>query len=59
VEAGGRRGGDYKKIRGGKNPLPYPHWVKEKGKRGFERYGTNIEYKIFYSVFLITKGVLT
>jgi len=34
VEAGGRRGGDYKKIRGGKNPLPYPHWVKEKGKRG-------------------------
>jgi len=47
------------------NPLPYPHWINRK-KEGvykeyltnIERYGTNIEYKIFYSVSSITRGVL-
>jgi len=35
VEAGGRRGGDYKKRERRENPLPYPHLGKKKRKRGF------------------------
>jgi hypothetical protein len=57
MEAGGRRGGDYEKTRGGKTLFLTPKLSTKKRKgvyidypTNIESFGTIIEYKIFYSI---------